>query len=278
MNKIGTIALMLCAVLATPLFAYWERDGVAVIIGGPGSGQGSDGDSWTWSAGANGDVDYDIGYMEAWGTIHGSAWVRLYTDDGPGHERTACGQSRVQVTTSYHWVADATSKEIFADVYATINDSDFGCTGYALNYLDTSPTTCSSRAYAQGGAEVTSICSYYPNGYTYGSANSEGGTYVDNDWWGVEATIDSAVPSQSSDTGSYSARLVVVGDISDSYSGTPWGTTFSATASLNGAVEARGKIVVQNPSYCFGGFVADASYELSGNGMVLLTGNVDDLE
>lgn len=73
-------------------------------------------------------------------------------------------------------------------------------------------------------------------------------------------------------------ELVVVGDVDDSYTGTPWGNTFTATASLNAMVEARGRIVVPNPLYCFGGFEADAYYEMTGDGMVVLSGNIDDQE
>jgi hypothetical protein len=265
--------------LAAPVLGYWEYDGTSVTIGGPGSGSGSDPyATWGWSAYAWGDVDYDVTYLETSGHAVGDASVQLYTDYGLGLQRSAYGYSEVSGTSSYHWVPDETSKEITVDVYATIDDGDISYYGYALNYLGTSPTTCSSQAYLQGGGGATGVFNFYPYGYGYGVANSEGGSYADNSGGGVEATTDDSDAGQGSNDGWCGGELVVSGSVDDTYTGSPWGNSFSATASLNGMAYVQGQIVITNPQYYFGGFNAGAGYDVSGSGSIYLSGNIDDLE
>ena len=279
MSRITTIVLVLCVMLATPVLGHWEYDGTSITIGGPGSGSGSDPlGTWSWSASASGNVYPDMDYMEATGRVHGNAACVLYTDFGLGLQRYVQGYSMVSGTSSYHWVEDGTSKEITLDVYVTVDNGDISYDGYALNYLGNTPTTSSSEAYMQGGGSASGVYSFYPYGYGSGGANTGGGSYASNSWGGVDATTDNSDGWQpSTKEGQYEGHLVISGSVSDTYTGSPWGTSFSATASLNGLADAQGRIVV-NGSPHFGGFNAAAAYDITGNGTIYLSGNIDDRE
>ena len=279
MNRIGTVILMLCAMLATPVLGYWEYDGTSVTIGGPGSGSGSDPyGTWSWSASASGSVDYDVTYVDTSGRAHGNAACVLYTDFGMGLQRYVYGTSRVDGTSSYHWVPDQTSKEITVDVYVTVDNGYISYDGYALNYLGNTPTTSSSEAYVQSGGNATGVYSFYPYGYGSGGANTQGGSYAGNSWGGVDATTDESNGWQpSTKEGQYEGHLVISGSVSDTYTGSPWGNNFSATAAVAGLADAQGRIVV-NGSPHFGGFNASAAYDITGSGSIYLSGNIDDRE
>jgi hypothetical protein len=169
----------------------------------------------------------------------------------------------VQGTSSYHWVDDETSKEITVDVDVTVDYGEIYCAGYLVDYGGTSPT-CYSDGYVLGGGSVPSVFASYPYGYSYLSG-SMGGFTGDNSWFGVEATTDEL------------GHLVISGSVNDTYTGTPWGNSFSATAAVFGLAGAQGRIVITGqPSY--GGFYAGADYSVSADSSVSLSGNIDDLE
>jgi hypothetical protein len=262
MSKITTLALMVSVVLAPPVLGYWEYDGTTVTIGGPGSGSDPYG-TWGWSAYASGSVYPSMDYLAATGYAYGYAWCELGTWDELGLQRSVYGTSRVEGTSSYHWVEDETPKEITVDVEVTVDYGEIYCEGEVVDYEGTSPT-CYSDGYVLGGGSASSVINFYPYGYSY-LTGSKSGFSGDNNWGGVEATTNEL------------GYLVVSGDANDTYPGTPWGNSFSATAMVFGLAEARGKIVITGqPSS--GGFYAGADYFISAGSSVSLSGNIDDRE
>ncbi len=268
MNRMSTTTILaICAMLATPVLGYWEYDGTTSIIGGPSSGSGTNADgTGAWSAWADGNVTPGVTTLQASGVIGGEAWVQLYTYYQLGLDREAFGASRVEGTSSYHWVDDNTSKDISVTFFITVNDARIEYEGYALNYLGTSPATSSSTGYIQYGGNTTFL-TYYPYGYGYGVADSEGGSNAYNLWGDVQATYDYANAWQYDDLGRYEGELVMAGTVDlGPYTDTPSGLSFFATSSLDGMAYAEGRIVVNDPDFHYGGFYAK---QLTGSAGVL---------
>jgi hypothetical protein len=280
MSRIGKIGLALCVMLATPVLGHWEYDGTTQTIGGPGSGSGSDPyGTWSWSASAYGWVDPGVTSVTTSGQAYGNVWVNLYTYYQLGLQRSAYGTSRVEGTSSYHWVEDQTSKEITIEIHLTMDEGHLNYEGYALDYLWTSPATSSSQTYIQDGGSASGVASFYPYGYGYGVAYSGSGSNADNSSAGVEATYDYSDAGQANgDMGWYEGELVVSGSADfGPYPGTPPGLYFSATAALLGSAYVQGQIVINGQPY-YGGFYAYADYYVNGTSTFALSGNIADLQ
>jgi len=280
MSRIWSISLVCCAMLASSVLAYWEYDGTTVSVGGPGSASDPQG-TWEWLATGSGNVDYDVDYIDASGQVWGDASVKLYTTYQLGLQRMAYAHSDVKATSTYRWVDDDASKEITAVVLLTIDESDIEYYGSAVDYLGTSRVTCSSTAYVQGGGDVTSLVSYYPYGLGQGEADTQGGSWADNDWYGVEATYDYTDYSTDSNIpalGWYEGELHISGSVQFSYTGTPAGELFYAAAGLNGFTHVEGEIDLNDPDFHYGGFEADGSYYVRGRSRLDLYGDVADRE
>jgi hypothetical protein len=262
--------------LASSVLGYWEYDGITVSVGGPGSASDPEG-TWEWLATGSGNVDAGPTYIDASGQVWGHAWVGLFSMSKLGFQRAAYAHSDVTGTSTYHWVEDGTSKEITALFSLTVGESTIEYYGNAYDGFPNAPVTCSSTAYVQGGGNVTGLVSYYPYGRGQGEADTQGGSWADNDWGGVEAVYDYTDYLSEDNMGWYEGTLNVAGSVSFPYTGTPMGTTFSATASLNGFAYVEGEIFTNEP-LSNSSFTAYAEYHIRGEGAVDLYGNIDDRE
>lgn len=177
---------------------------------------------------------------------------------------------------SYHWVEDETDdKEVFLEVYVTIDSAGVDYWGSALNRTCTCEAVASSVALGEGRADLALRYYFYPRGVCIGEANSEGGSFAINSLQGVDAWLDYADAGswQTPLHGYYEGMLRFSCVAEDTYEGTPWGTSFTVLSSVMGSCTTQGELVLTDPSG-WGGFDAFAEYGITGTSEIYLSGNI----
>jgi hypothetical protein len=278
MTRISMIIVALCGLLASPVLSYWEYDGTNSWPSGPSSDSDPYG-TWAWWQIASGLVSGGPGYLDAWASAAGGAEVHLEPWPGYGLSRSVYATSGASGSSYYHWVDDATSREISFTVEVTIDGAGVEYWGNALDRTATCAAACASGAYGMVGSSVAYLGSFNPYGEGHGVANSQGGTYADNDWEYVDVEPDDDYSDyyQGFLHGYYEGSLRFTCDAYLYYDwDEPYGNNLTVSSAVQGFCFAQGQLVISNPEFYWGGFDAEAGYGITACSQLRLYGNIDD--
>jgi hypothetical protein len=286
---IGTIVVV-CVMSAPPVLAgYWEYDGTEVENRPPLDWDAPDGTAHCSYSGS-GTVYASPTYLEATGRVDGDVWVEGLVSNGETHggQRGFSVWSRVRGTSSYHWVKepndpntpDPNQRSLTIYYRATLNDNDIYYAGSAINYFGTSPVTCSSETLMQGGGESNYLMSFRPNAYGFGAADGEGNGGADNYYDEVEAIEDYADGGESWGYGWYEGEVKLATGLLEfgPYTDNPITDSLMVTASVDGAAQAQGRIVIEDPELYWSSYYAEGYYYIGGTTEIYLSGKIYDFE
>ena len=286
MSKMVASILVLWAVLAAPVLAYWEYDGTTVYISQPQNESDPYG-HWHCYWSGSGSVNGNTTSLSASGYTYGGAEVDVWApDDHQIFQVGVYAWSTIRGESDYHWVDDQTSREISWDLSVSLGTIYVAYDGDAFNRVMTHSISASSGAVTQGGGGVTYGGYHYGYGIGSGSARApnggDPGSHSASNSYGSWNDVD--VIEDYADSGAYllerwyEGELILTASADASGGGTPSGIYMYSSASVSGSCTATASITIGNPNLQGGTGYADAYYFVNGSSDIQLYGNIDDRE
>ena len=279
MSKIATVAVMFCAVLATPALGSWIYDGTSEYDSPPTSVTDPYGTFWYyWNGG--GAVDGDSTHVVAEGTTEGRAGVCLNAEQWRGSSRLVRIYSHTKGQNNYHWEGTG-NKNLILHVYSTIYYAQPWCIGVAEDDLGTCTADCCSEVRGEGGAYAAGNWSwggmYYPKGVSYGTASSLGTASAENLPYDVDVSGGDAEWDTGAYWGYYDASMTFscypTEPVEITFYGADYDTNFSVYSEVRGEAYAVGHLR-PNGQELYAYFYTDGGYYIEGSCEVYLYGDI----
>lgn len=274
-KSVGLI-VVLCAVLATPVLGTWRLTGTTVHVSEPESAWHPNG-KWWYQWNGDGEVSASPTYLSASGWTWGECGAHLDPYWFPGLSTAVYVESSVYGRNSYSWDEDGLSKVIDFVISSTLDIGGVSYEGLAVDDTHVSVASAYSGASGYGGAGLSTLLNYYPQGSGEGYAITLSGSDAYNDWDGVTVSKNETDSGYAEFTYNkwYEGALEFTTSTAVYYTGEPSASTFLVSASVGGNACAVGSITINDSNYQHLYMCADAFYHVDGETEVALDGNIE---